>query len=105
MSRSGVIAATAVLGLIASLFAGSPAVAVADDLAVNHNDKTSVSSAYLEVLQPAKEVPIGWTGSKSPCLAGAPSAAAQQATLTAVNWFRNFAGLDSVVEDAAWSAQ
>jgi uncharacterized protein YkwD len=62
-------------------------------------------TAYQNVLVPALSVPIGWTGSVSGCVAGAPSAAAQQATLTAVNFFRQMVGVRDVTFDAALSAK
>jgi uncharacterized protein YkwD len=67
--------------------------------------RASMRTAYNTVLKPALAVPIGWTGSVDPCVAGAPSAAAQQATLDAVNFFRDMAGVAPATFDAGLSAQ
>ncbi|MDQ1412186.1 MAG: hypothetical protein QOE07_774 [Acidimicrobiaceae bacterium] len=69
------------------------------------SSRASAYAAYQNVLKPALAVPIGWTGSTSDCVAGAPSAPAQDATLTAVNFFRDMAGLPAVTFDASLSAK
>lgn len=61
--------------------------------------------AYRDVLAPTLSVPIGWTGSTGTCTPGAPSEAAQQATLTALNYLRGLAGLAPVTFDRALSAR
>lgn len=50
-------------------------------------------------------MPIGWTGSTAGCVSGAPSPPAQTATLTAINYFRELAGLPAVAFDASLSAK
>lgn len=96
---SGVLAVAAAL-LVAPTAAGaveqSPAVAAARDAGYD---------AYQSVLKPALAVPIGWTGSTSPCDPGAPSAAAQEATLQALNYARRLAGLAAVSFDPVLSAR
>jgi uncharacterized protein YkwD len=67
--------------------------------------RASMRTAYNNVLKPALAVPVGWTGSVDPCVAGAPSAAAQQATLDAINFFRDMAGVAPATFDAGMSAQ
>jgi uncharacterized protein YkwD len=67
--------------------------------------RPSMRAAYNNVLKPALAVPIGWTGSVDPCVAGAPSAAAQQATLDAVNFFRDMAGVAPATFDAGLSSE
>jgi len=68
-------------------------------------NKESMRQGYLEILKPAMEVPIGWTGNIDSCQAGAPSAAAQQATLTAVNYFRDLVGSPAVSFDVTMSGK
>ena len=60
---------------------------------------------YQDVLKPALSTPIGWVGDIDGCDAGAPSAAAQQATLDAVNYFRDLVGVMPVTFDATLSAK
>jgi len=67
--------------------------------------RASAYAAYQNVLKPALAVPIGWSGSIAGCNAGAPSAAAQEATRTAVNYYRDMAGLPLVAFDSALSAK
>ncbi|MDR1790259.1 MAG: fibronectin type III domain-containing protein [Propionibacteriaceae bacterium] len=82
---------------------------------IDRTSQSAVTNAYLNTYLPTLEVPIGWTGSTSQCVttqpqsqpsaaAGAPSAAAQTATFTAVNYFRDMAGLKGVTESTAASA-
>src|SRR3954447_12838636 len=68
-------------------------------------DRESMRQGYLQVLQPAMQTPIGWTGNIGTCDAGAPSAAAQAATLTAVNYFRDLVGVQPVSFDSVLSAK
>lgn len=68
-------------------------------------DRESMRQGYLEILKPALATPIGWTGDLASCDAGAPSAAAQQATLTAVNYVRDLVGVEPVVFSTALSAK
>jgi uncharacterized protein YkwD len=95
-----------VASLLASAALAVPVAAVAAVRpAVDTSSRASVRAAYKNVLEPALAVPIGWTGSAGSCTPGAPSANAQQATLTAVNWFRDLAGLAPVTFDAGFSSQ
>lgn len=57
--------------------------------AVTGGSRASAYAAYQNVLKPALAVPIGWTGNIAGCVAGAPSPAAQEATRTAVNYYRD----------------
>jgi uncharacterized protein YkwD len=70
---------------------------------INTNDQAAVTAAYA-VVHSAEEVPASWSGSASGCNAGAPSAATQQATFTAINTYRAMVGLDPVSEDTTLSA-
>lgn len=72
---------------------------------IDNFSRASVRSAYLDTLLPALNVPIGWNGNTAGCVPGSPSAAAQDATLTAVNWFRSIAGLSPVTFDPALSSK
>ena len=70
---------------------------------IDTSSRQAVQEAYQQRLKPALAVPIGWTGNAANCVAGAPSAAAQQATLDAVNYFREMGGLDPVTFNATFS--
>ena len=98
---------TPVVGLVPPAAAtqrpvGPDAVASADP---DPADRESMRQGYLEVLKPALATPIGWTGDLASCDPGAPSAAAQQATLTAVNYFRDLVGVEPVTFSTTLSAQ
>ncbi|HEX2057955.1 MAG TPA: CAP domain-containing protein [Actinomycetota bacterium] len=67
-------------------------------------DRAEVERGFLEEVLPALDVPIGWTGDVPSCDPGAPSAAAQAATLTTLNYVRELAGVDPVTLDPALSA-
>ena len=69
------------------------------------SDRESMRQGYLQILRPAMQTPTGWTGNIATCDAGAPSAAAQSATLTAVNYFRDLVGVQPVTFDSALSAK
>jgi uncharacterized protein YkwD len=59
-------------------------------------DRESMRRGWLDVLKPALRTPIRWTGDLRTCTPGAPSAEAQDATLTAVNYFRDLVGVEPV---------
>ena len=67
--------------------------------------RASAYAAYQNTLKPALAVPMGWTGNTAGCVAGSPSVAAQDATLTAVKFFRDMAGLAPVSFNADYSAK
>ncbi|MGQ0615664.1 MAG: cell wall-binding repeat-containing protein [Acidimicrobiia bacterium] len=67
--------------------------------------RAAAAAAYRDVLLPALAVPVDWTGSVAGCNPGQPSAAAQQAALTAVNYFRGLASLVPVTFDVTLSAR
>lgn len=92
---------TALLLTVGLLSAAAPAVAAPQGAA----DRAEVQETFLEEVVPALDVPIGWTGDASTCDAGGPSAAAQSATLTAINFVRGLAGVDPVAFDPALSAK
>ncbi|MBB1509945.1 CAP domain-containing protein [Tessaracoccus sp. MC1756] len=73
--------------------------------AIDNSNIESVRAAYQQQLKPALAVQQDWTGNLDTCAAGAPSAAAQKATLDAVNYFRAMGGLAAVKFDAALSAK
>ena len=81
---------------------GPEAVAAADP---DPADRESMRNGYLQILKPALGTPIGWTGDLTSCEAGAPSSVAQQATLTAVNYFRDLVGVEPVTFSATLSAR
>ena len=99
---SGVAVVAASAGPVAHVAAeaGSPSTAarIADSRAAAY-------AAYQDQLKPALAVPIGWTGSIAGCNPGAPSPAAQNATQSAVNYYRSVAGLPPVTFDTFLSAK
>lgn len=70
---------------------------------IDRSSRSAVRNAYNTRLVPALKVPIGWNGKLSTCRIGAPSAAAQQATLDAINYFRAMASMEAVTFDPALS--
>lgn len=107
VALAAALAATAALAPGAAVAAVAPAprstptatVAVDPDPA----DRESMRRGYLEILEPAMQVPIGWTGDLATCDAGAPSSAALTATHTAINYFRDLVGVDPVLLDRTLS--
>jgi len=113
---SGCRSIAAVLGAVVVLAAVSPASAgpigstrtPATEVAsytIDHTSRDSVRQAYRSALEPAMSVPIGWNGSVGGCVAGSPSTAAQEATLNAVNFFRQMAALPPVALDPSLSSK
>ena len=94
----GAVVATLVMSSLIMLPAGR-----ANAATVDTNNRQSVTDAYLNVWKPANAVPMSWSGSVSTCAPGSVSAAAQQATLDTVNFYRSMAGLDPVTFDPALS--
>ncbi|MDR1824625.1 MAG: hypothetical protein LBR27_04755, partial [Bifidobacteriaceae bacterium] len=104
-------ALVATLGVAAQ--PAAPADAALVPMSIDTTNQTAVANAYINTLVPTMTVPIGWTGNASACLlhpyqqpaaaAGAPSAAAQAATFTAINYFREMAGLQPVTENTTAS--
>jgi hypothetical protein len=79
----------------------APADAVA---AIDTSNKTAVTNAYRNIFLPTQAVTSGWTGSAATCTPGTVSTAFQNATFTAVNYFRAMAGLPNVTENTTASA-
>lgn len=83
---------------------------VPHDPAVGHpgtidtTDRADVERVYEQLLLPALDVPIGWTGSAATCVVGRESAASIAATETAVNVYRALAGLPPVRMDEELNA-
>ncbi len=71
---------------------------------IDRGSRSSVQAAYQTTLVPALAVTPSWSGAVYGCVAGAPSAATQDATLRAVNYFRAMAGLPAVTFDPTLSA-
>jgi uncharacterized protein YkwD len=88
-----------------ALGAAAAAPPLAAEAAVDADSKASVGAAYRDVLLPALATDVGWTGSVDTCDPGTVSAASQDATLAAVNYMRQLAGLSSVTFDPALSAK
>lgn len=94
------------LAVVASLFLGgllSPPAAQAST--IDTAAKQAVLDAYRNVWAPAHAVPITWTGSVDTCTPGSVSAAAHQATLDTVNFYRSMAGLNPVSFNPTLSAR
>ena len=101
-----IVPVLAVLLIGSGLFWGSTATAHAAAVGViDTTNKDAVTRAYNYTYLPTLDVPVDWTGSVAGCVAGAPSAAAKDAILTAFNYMRAMAGLPSVTEDATASAK
>lgn len=59
---------------------------------------------YRDVIAPAFEVSVGWSGSVDGCVAGSTSTEARAAQVTTVNALRALVGLPAVAENASMSA-
>lgn len=107
---------TTLLLTIGLLAAPPPSPASAAPRDIDNVSQESVRDAYLTWLWPALSAPRDWDGDPSKCVSGAPSpdkqpAAAvgtfspegQAATLEAINYFREMAGLQPVTEHLAGS--
>lgn len=94
--------AVGVASFLAAVVVAAPGTSAAS---LQSTDRADVQSEFLEELLPALEVPIGWTGDVATCDPGAPSPAAQAATLTTLNYMRELAGVDPVSLDPALSAR
>jgi uncharacterized protein YkwD len=69
------------------------------------DDRDAAYDAYQTQLEPALATTKTGTASPATCTAGAPSAAAQTATLTALNYLRDLAGLTKVTFSPLMSAR
>ena len=93
-----------VMLLVATLLASpSTQVAAQSSPAIDTSDRQEVASTYQSAVLAGSALPVGWTGSASTCTRGPASAAFDNATLNAINWFRHMAGLDSVARSASAS--
>ncbi|MDR0626512.1 MAG: CAP domain-containing protein, partial [Bifidobacteriaceae bacterium] len=68
--------------------------------AIDRTNKAAVASAYRTYYLPARNTPMGWTGSVANCNPGSISAAAHTATFDTLNYLRRMAGLQPVTENA-----
>src|SRR5689334_23596358 len=91
------------LALVASPLLALPTVATAptaaavSSLLADNSAREARRLGYQQDFKPTQSVPTGWTGgSIASCQPGQPSAAAQQATLDAVNYFRGLVGVEPV---------
>lgn len=108
-TRARLLVGAATLALsIGGLAAPSPAWAAPRD--IDNDSLESVRDAYLTWLWPALKAPRDWSGNPDKCVSDSPqvqpdpavgtySAAGQAATLEAVNYFREMAGLAPVTEN------
>lgn len=104
--RRRLTALVAALVVAASLAAHeAPVGADGPGLVVDTSSRQAMRESYLDVLAPALATPVDWTGSEAGCVPGAPSAAAQDATLLAVNWYRAANDLLPVGFDPVLSAK
>ena len=78
-----------------------PAVAAPWAGRIDTTDMAAVRDAYLHVYLPAIKVGNGWTGDGASCNAGRASAAAREAAITVINYYRALDGLAPVSENAA----
>ncbi|MFT4217341.1 MAG: CAP domain-containing protein [Micropruina sp.] len=112
-----IVAALSTILLTAWLLV-TPSPAYADSRDIDNSSLESVRDAYLTWLRPALEVPQSWDGDPDKCVTGQDtpvtaqpaaavgtfSEAGQEATLDAINYFREMAGLRSVTEKSEGSA-
>ena len=100
-----IVTATAVGAPTASALSSS-AYSASDviDYGIDNASRDSVDAAYRELMMLGK-VETGWTGASSRCVPGQMSQAANSAAFNAINWMRELAGLDPVVESQAASKQ
>lgn len=68
---------------------------------IDNFDRAEVARTYQTWVESAELVSHGWSGSVDGCRAGAVSPQFQAATLGAVNWFRQMAGLQPIIDNAA----
>jgi hypothetical protein len=73
--------------------------------AAEGDSRESVYSNYYTHWLPIRDIPSDWSGNTATCTDSGPSAAVRAASLAAVNYFRNLAGLHSVTEDPVASAK
>ncbi|MDR1078404.1 MAG: CAP domain-containing protein [Propionibacteriaceae bacterium] len=72
--------------------------------AVNRASMEDVSKAYINSFLANYNVPTGWDGTTSPCVAGTTTSAFRQSQIAIINYYRDLAGLASVIENAAATA-
>jgi uncharacterized protein YkwD len=63
---------------------------------VDTNDRTAVNAAYMSEFAPGLNMPTGWAGSDSRCIAGSQAPGSRASTLRALNFSRSLAGLAPV---------
>jgi uncharacterized protein YkwD len=95
---AAVVAASGiVVGVVPLAPPAAPAGAVVNPTpTIDPTNRASVLAAYQTSLVEARAVPVGWTGSTSPCVKGAESAASVTATRAAYNFYRGLVGLPAV---------
>jgi hypothetical protein len=107
--RRRVLAAVVAVAAMAVVLPVGPRAAATDNalsaFGIDTSTRKSVYDSYQQALKPALATPLGWTGNPATCIAGTVSPAATAASLDAVNWFREIAGLGPVTFDATLSAQ
>ena len=82
---------------------GSPSANDDDDDALDTTSRESVADAWEDRMEPTLDVAADWSGSVKHCRAGKPSAQAQDATVTALDFAREMAGLDDIALSASLS--
>lgn len=102
-ARAVVVALVLVAG-VAGVGAGAPRPAAAAGPTIDTSSMAAVRDAYRNWFLPSQGT-ASWTGSTSSCNPGTSSAATQDATLSAVNFFRAMTGLEPVSFDPALSSK
>jgi uncharacterized protein YkwD len=80
-------------------------------MAIDRTNQAAVANAYINTMIPALSTPITWNGNKANCVTGSPTAqpssasgtanaTVQAATLKAINYYREMAGLQPVTENS-----
>ena len=101
-----VTASGIVVGGVPLVPAVAPAGAVVNPTpTIDPTNRASVLAAYQTSLVEPRAVPVGWTGSTSPCVKGTESAASIEATRAAVNFYRGLVGLPAVTMNATKNSE
>lgn len=71
---------------------------------VDNSTRAGALAAYRTHHEAAKAVATGWNGNAATCAQGTPTADAQTATLTTINYYRSMVGLAPVSFNTTWNA-
>jgi len=92
----GILTSLSLALSVLTVLAFDTPLASAASVTIDTTSMNEVRDAYFNYFLPSQNVANGWTGKVSGCKPGAPSAAARDAALTTINYYRALAGLPSV---------